>query len=355
MHYRDLPAAAFVPQPYAQLAMPEAAKFGSIFISPGGQVHWTCFEEGIGSAIFSGTGEKLALHPPYYGQFRAPKLQRLSDGRWFVAETRTDPETPNAFVFEPDGTLIRSFYAGDGIETLLADKRGKIWIGYFDEGIFGAFDPPKGHPGYRYGPNGLVRIDDRGDVEFAYNELFPKRFISDIQALTLDDSDRAWFCPYTDYFLASASRQDVDFVLPRTPFAGADAISIGDDCFAFFGGYTRSSMIALVNRSTLRLRLIQLCDDNGNTLSPTRVATRGTRAIAAASDKLYRLDQDILLATIGPWTDGNTSTLESALQYLDEETSYTGYYLLDSSGSRKIPGTPRPPQNQPRHDNDTGK
>ncbi len=39
--------------------------------------------------------------------------------------------TPNAFVFDPNGMLINSFYAGDGIEAAILDKSGDIWIGYF--------------------------------------------------------------------------------------------------------------------------------------------------------------------------------------------------------------------------------
>jgi streptogramin lyase len=180
MRYRDLPAVHFAPPSYRRLDVPGGAKANNLSISPGGQVHWTCFEEGKGSTIFADDGQRIDLHPPGREQFRFPNLQRFPDGRWLVAEARMDPVTPNAFVFDPDGTHINSFYAGDGIQTVLVDRRGKIWIGYFDEGVFGAFNPmpAKEQQTYRFGPSGLVRVDDRGEIEFAYNSSVSDKFIS---------------------------------------------------------------------------------------------------------------------------------------------------------------------------------
>ncbi|MDE2495699.1 MAG: hypothetical protein KGL97_17505 [Alphaproteobacteria bacterium] len=253
--------------------------------------------------------------------------------------------------------MSHAFYVGDGIQTVLLDGKGKIWIGYFDEGVFGAFNPmpPEGHLSYRYGPSGLVRCDDRGNVEFSYNTQHPERSISDIQAMTLDEADWAWFCPYTDFFLATTNGGDVNYVLPRAPVSLEDALSVGPEYFAFFGGYQRSSMIAIVHRASQRLRLIQLHKPNGDTLSPVRFATRGARAIAVSDDNLFRLDHQVLLGALGPWTDANTSDVASAVQYLNEEESYSDSYLISpGNGAERVSGKPRPNGNPPRHDKDTG-
>jgi hypothetical protein len=285
-------------------------------------------------------------------------VQRFSDGRWLVIEARTEPETSNAFIFAPDKSLIRSFYAGDGIQSLFLDSRDRIWIGYFDEGIFGAFfpRPPKGHRSYDYGPNGLIRLDDHGNIEFGYSRRFPKQFISDIQAMTIDDDGRVWFCPDMDYFLASISGDHVDFVLPKAPTVGADALSVGPSHFAFFGGYRSSTMVAVVERNTQRLRLLQLRRPNGATLSPLWVFTRGSTAVGVSDNSMFKLDLETLLRVLGPWTDGNTSTVASAVQYLDEEESYAGYTILfpaGPDGAQFVPAKPRPPENPPRHDDDS--
>jgi hypothetical protein len=214
--------------------------------------------------------------------------------------------------------------------------------------------PPPGHASYRYGPSGLLRCDDRGGIEFSYNAEHPAQSIADIYALTLDDADTAWFCPYTDFFLASVSQNRVDYVLPKAPVTMADAISVGPDYYAFFGGYKKSSMVALVHRESRRLRLIQLRKENGDTLSPARVATRGSRAVALADNCLFKLDQDVLLDALGPWSEGNTSTVSSAVQYIQEEESYSDYYVIyPGDGAKKVLGKPRLPENQPRKDEDT--
>lgn len=355
IRYRDLAGVQFTPLSFAQLQLPMTAKFGDVFISPAGEVHWTSFSSNRTSVIYAEDGSVIDLSLPGGGQFFFPLVQKFSDGRWLVVEARTDTITPNAHLFGSNKEPIRSFYAGDGIQTVFADQRGKIWAGYFDEGIFGAFNPrpPLNHSSYRYGPSGLIRFDDHGNIEFSYNQKHPEKPIADIQALTLDDNDRAWFCPYTEFFLASVFENRVDFVLPKAPTALADAISVGPDFFAFFGGYKRSSMIAMVHRQSLRVRLIQLQSAEGGTLSPMRVATRGAAAIGASKDRLFRLDQQILLDALGPWTDDNTSSVASAVQYLDEEEAYADSYLIYPGDPQVLPGKPRPSQNPPRNDEDT--
>jgi hypothetical protein len=169
----------------------------------------------------------------------------------------------------------------------------------------------------------------------------------------VDDENRAWFCPYTDFFLASVLDDHVEYVLPRAPTFSANALTVGASFFAFIGGIHQSSMIAMVDRESLRLRLIQLHGGDGGTLSSGCVATRGAQAVAIANAWLYRLDQNILLDALGPWTDDNTSTVASAVQYFDEESSYSNSYMIYGAGPKVIPGIPRPAENQPRNDKHT--
>jgi hypothetical protein len=350
MRYRDLPAVQFVPPPSGRIALPEGAKISDLFISPSGQHHWTHSEERR-STIVAEDGQKIDLRPPGADGFFCPKIQRFLDGRWLAIDPRTDADTPNAFVFDPDGKLIQSFYAGDGIETAVVDRSNRIWVGYFDEGVFGAAafayrGIPRDNACYRYGPNGLVRLSDRGEIEFAYNTRFgdkPGRFIDWICALTVTE-DQAWFHAGSKGFVGSVLNDQVEYVLPDTPSIGVRALCVGANHISFFGRYKMSSMVAVVERNTQRMRLLQLRRDDATTLSPQRVATRGAQALAIADDQLYRLDQDVLLEALGPWTDDNSSTLGSAIQYQTEESSYADSWIIYGVGSadRRIPGEPRP-------------
>ncbi|MER6396925.1 hypothetical protein ABT263_12850 [Kitasatospora sp. NPDC001603] len=76
-------------------------------------------------------------------------LAPLPGGRLLVASYRADEEpggwAPNAVVFGPDGEPEHELVLGDDIRTLVADRDGRIWMAFGDEGIYG--DHPMAHPG----------------------------------------------------------------------------------------------------------------------------------------------------------------------------------------------------------------
>jgi hypothetical protein len=51
-------------------------------------------------------------------------------------------------IYDAKGKLQREFLLGDGIEHVQIDRRGNIWVGYFDEGVYG-----------KYAAFPLVRVD----------------------------------------------------------------------------------------------------------------------------------------------------------------------------------------------------
>ena len=121
-------------------------------------------------------------------------VQALPQGRWLLAEARALGAHPNADVFDSEGRLLRSVFLGDGIEHLQVSASGDIWVGYFDEGVYGGglersglicFDA-SGSPKLRFLPQiaesqGLPPVDDlyalnvcrNGDVWCSYYSDFP--------------------------------------------------------------------------------------------------------------------------------------------------------------------------------------
>lgn len=89
------------------------------------------------------------------------------------AEQQSKPATEVALIrnvqaFDGDGNPLRAFYAGDGIEQLLTDPSGRIWISYFDEASY-RFVNSDGMWSCSSMP-GLARWDDPGsDPWFARN------------------------------------------------------------------------------------------------------------------------------------------------------------------------------------------
>ncbi len=353
--YRDLPAIPFAVASARRFARPAGARWSGLSIGPDGEVFMSHFAEGVGSTVLGVNGDPINLKLPNSTTFVAGHLQRFVDGRWLVVDSRTEDFEPNAHIFTPDGTFSHAFYAGDGIETVLIDAADRIWIGYYDEGVFGAGDYPPGHAAREFGPNVLVRLDDHGQMEFAFNYAARGRKIWAIYALTSDDDNRIWLSALSERVfapaLASVDGQAIEFTLDRAPDGGA-AISVASDHFVFFGGSDHPCMVTIVERASRRLRLIQLRDSDDRPLSPALVATRGGMAVALHDDALYRLDLELLLDALGPWHEGNSSTVDFAVRYMDEEASYAPRSVLTRSTGAVADdrSTPRPPGNAPRDD-----
>lgn len=87
-------------------------------------------------------------------------VQPLPDGGYLIARSRcawtSEGAEKNALVVGTDGRVVRRGTLGDGIAHLQVDRDGRIWVGYFDEGIGGnngwRFDGPE-----PLGSSGLVR------------------------------------------------------------------------------------------------------------------------------------------------------------------------------------------------------
>ena len=89
--------------------------------------------------------------------------QPLPDRKWLLVEGRASPDrSPNADVFDEKGQIVSSLFLGDGIESVQVAASGDIWVGYFDEGVYGGgqlersglvcFDP-QGNPKLRFFPD----------------------------------------------------------------------------------------------------------------------------------------------------------------------------------------------------------
>ncbi|MFG3252433.1 hypothetical protein [Streptomyces sp. NPDC048172] len=94
-----------------------------------------------------------------------PHAQPLSGGRVLVVGARcaySPEEGPerNAEIHGADGRLLARGTLGDGIASVRTDTDDGIWVGYFDEGIFGnnGWGSPDGPA--PIGSDGLVRFTD---------------------------------------------------------------------------------------------------------------------------------------------------------------------------------------------------
>jgi len=183
----------------------------------------------------TGSGEDAPINFPLV---RYPDIDRFPDGRWFVASARADVGQANGLVLEADGQVSRSFEVGDGIEHVRCAPDGSIWVGYFDEGVFGN----------TVGSGGIVSFNVHGERLWSYND--PARggrlFVDDCYALTLN-GDELWSCFYSDFPIVRVV--DARETQWANSVSGAKALAVDGTFVLLAGGYqsdaTRLSLLDL--------------------------------------------------------------------------------------------------------------
>jgi hypothetical protein len=173
-----------------------------------------------------------------------PMVDRFADGRWLVVATRSLGDT-NARVLAPGAALLARLMLGDGIEDVAIDAEDRIWVGWFDEGMFGNRDWAV--PGHEWPPSGNGVACFAPDGELLPLPTWPAEAgpIADCYALNVAGPG-AWACPYTEFPL-------VRFVPGeparwwRNALAGPKAIATDGAYALLAGGYREeASRVALV-------------------------------------------------------------------------------------------------------------
>jgi hypothetical protein len=168
-------------------------------------------------------------------QVAHPDVQPLPDGRVVVvgARCRWRPDGPdrNAVVYDPAGELLAEGTLGDGIEHMLTTPDGAIWVGYFDEGVYGNYGwggrgrEPIGRPG-------IVRFTNDLQVAWRYGAEFG--FVMDCYALNVV-GETAWACYYSEFPIVRMGAAGVTGW--HNQVRGPQALVVAGQTVALVGGY----------------------------------------------------------------------------------------------------------------------
>jgi hypothetical protein len=233
-----------------------------------------------------------------------PTLQVLPDDRVLVvaARCRWRPDGPdrNAIIYDTDGRVVAEGTVGDGIEHVLVSRSGHIWVGYFDEGVYGNYGwgdagapPPLGAPG-------LVRFSPDLEPDWRYpTNVEPWGAISDCYALNID-GDTAWACYYTDFPVVRVQAGTV-MGWRNTIAHGARALAVADPNIAMCSGYgPNRDVLVIASRGQDQLHKLseyRLVLPDGSPLPATVQAIgRGADLHLINEGEWYRLDLDDLPA-----------------------------------------------------------
>jgi len=163
-----------------------------------------------------------------------PMVDRFPDGRWLVASARAFDEA-NARLLDPYGVELRRIRLGDGIERLKIDAAGNIWVGWFDEGVFG--NDEWRVPGSEWPPSStcIAAFDDDGNVLADASSLAPRLILSDCYALNVVGKE-AYACTHMDFPVIKMSIGSSPEVW-NTELSGTRAIAVKPPYLLAAGGY----------------------------------------------------------------------------------------------------------------------
>lgn len=246
-----------------------------------GQAHWllTAREPGAGRGAMKPYDAVVVTvdtdgrdHATELSAVRArfPQVDALPDGGFVVADARSRRSEQHVQIFDVLGRESGAFRVGDGIEALLTDRAGRLWVGYFDEGVFG--DDELSHPGLRC-------WSAEGEPLWVYEASKGTSEIYDCYAVNVTD-EAVWVCPYSDFALLEI-RQDRPVRQRANALAGAHALAVRKGRVTFFGGYgdehDRLVHAELRHEEVRPYASGRLVGPDGDPLGRRRTVSRGPR------------------------------------------------------------------------------
>lgn len=174
-------------------------------------------------AVFNEAGLSRTIEIPLIPY---PKIDRFPDGSWLVAGSRAIGGKKNALTLASNGTETGAFHLGDGINHVRCASDGTIWVGYFDEGVFGN----------SIGTGGIVQFDPEGEPIWVYNDSIrnEQSFVDDCYALNLS-GNTLWACFYSDFPIVRIEGGKKQ--LWSNNLSGAKALAVDRNLVILAGGY----------------------------------------------------------------------------------------------------------------------
>jgi len=176
----------------------------------------------------------------------------------------------NADIFDNNGTILSSFHAGDGIEHVQTTAAGEIWIGYFDEGVFGGGD---------LGQSGLVCLNEKGEPLLQYwSEIVEPNAlptIDDCYAINVFAEDEVWLDYYSSFPLVRLRDKKLAHAWLDWPAKPVRSFAVDGDRLLMTPAYRREGPLYLAKLQDSSIEEIQALDSQGKPLHFDRSFGRG--------------------------------------------------------------------------------
>jgi hypothetical protein len=228
-------------------------------------------------------------------------VQPMPGGQFLVAGARCrwrrDGPDRNGVLYDTNGQVVCEGVLGDGIRHVLATSSGEVWIGYFDEGIYGNYGWGQADTDEPVGAYGIVRFSPGLAPAWhypRYTEVGPWDAINDCYALNVDDT-YTWACYDADFPVVRI--RDGAVTGWHNEIRGASALAVAGSRVALFGGYGPDhDRLALTElgadraQPTGEYRVVLPCGEP--IPAGTQVIGRGSRLHFLTGSSWYQLDMD---------------------------------------------------------------
>jgi len=184
----------------------------------------------------------------------------------------------NCIVYSAQGALLRSFLVGDGVQDAFADRLGRIWVSYFDEGIFGNLGWGNEDDAKPMGSSGLNCFDKYGKVIWNFNQANSGETLVDCYAMNVDGA-KTWI-----YFLDGFPLFEIadDFQTRRwdVGLEGCGSLAVSETRLLFTGQYNDSPGTVYIahwkNDSIGQFRKTRLVKPDGRPTAKASLVCRGS-------------------------------------------------------------------------------
>ncbi|MGS2617966.1 hypothetical protein ACVCAH_26085 [Micromonospora sp. LZ34] len=196
-------------------------------------------------------------------------------------------------VYDSEGRVEARATLGDGIEHVFATTSGEVWVGYFDEGVYGNYGWGDTHAAPPVGSSGLVRFSPQLEPTWRFPSHVDSSWgaISDCYALNVTD-DAVWTSYYTDFPIVQIRGGSVSGWSNRVD--GGKALAVSGSRVGLLGGYgpdhDRFVVGELAGRAMHVVGEYQLALPDGTPLPAAATAVgRGSDLHLITPDRWYRL------------------------------------------------------------------
>ncbi len=213
-------------------------------------------------------------------------VQPLQNGIWIAIRSRSNGiNDHNAYIYSQSGEIMSTFYVGDGVEHAQTGDDGKIWISYFDEGIFG--DQPYGH-------FGLVAFNQNGKLEFNYKNDWggPVPAIDHCYALNVIDSNNVWcyYIDHTPFSLVHLVSGEIKRCFSELTIHGSHAIAANNNAVYLAGSYDARDHLYRLDLQDKTIETLRPANEDGKTIQKFRAIARSNTMYLIHQNQLFKAE-----------------------------------------------------------------